>query len=128
MPNLRLAPLTLGILLVASCASTSLTRDLPTTTTAAPTTTLPPTTTIDIHSIQTAEQMQEYVALAAGFKQADSAFLLPDDLDPQAGGAPGYTRYVFRETSAGVVPTLVEGPIGDQVRCQDPDLPCSYVE
>jgi len=72
--------------------------------------------------------MQEYIAEATKFRQADSAYLLPDDLNPQAGGAPGYTRYVFRETSAGVVPTLVEGPIGEQVRCQDPDLPCSYVE
>ena len=27
-----------------------------------------------------------------------------------------------------MVPTLVEGPVGDQVRCQDPDLPCSYLE
>jgi plastocyanin len=52
--------------------------------------------------------------------------LLPDDLDPSAGGAPGYTRYVFRETSGGVVPTLLEGPLGPQTRCQDPELPCSY--
>ena len=78
--------------------------------------------------MRTAEQLQEYVAQAAGFKQADAAWSLPNDLDPQAGGAPGYTRYVFRETSAGVVPTLVEGPIGDQVRCQDFELPCSYLE
>ncbi len=27
-----------------------------------------------------------------------------------------------------MVPTLVEGPLGDQIRCQDPDLPCSYLE
>ncbi|MCP4794014.1 MAG: hypothetical protein GY882_11900 [Actinomycetia bacterium] len=78
--------------------------------------------------MRTAEQLQEYIAQAAGFKQADAAWSLPDDLDPQAGGAPGYTRYVFRETSGGVVPTLVEGPIGDQVRCQDTELPCSYLE
>ncbi|MED5583342.1 MAG: hypothetical protein VYD67_03065, partial [Actinomycetota bacterium] len=55
MPNLRLAPLTLGILLVASCASTSLTRDLPTTTTAAPTTTTAaPTTTTEAPTTTTA--------------------------------------------------------------------------
>jgi plastocyanin len=78
--------------------------------------------------VETAEQLQAYVAQAAGFKQADAAWRLPDDLDPQAGGAPGYTRYVFRETSDGVVLTQVEGPIGDQVRCQDTELPCSYLE
>ena len=66
------------------------------------------------------------MAEAASFTQAGAAWLLPDGIDPSAGGAPGVTRYVFRETSGGVVPTLVEGPIGRQVRCQDPDLPCSY--
>ena len=35
---------------------------------------------------------------------------------------------MFRENGVGVVPTLVEGPLDDTVRCQDPSLPCSYLE
>ena len=102
------------------------TTTTPTTTT--PTTTTPTTTTEgpDPDQVRDAATLQAYVAEAASFSQADAAWLLPGGIDPAAGGAPGMTRYVFRETSAGVVPTLVEGPIGRQVRCQDPDLPCSY--
>ncbi|MEE2768765.1 MAG: hypothetical protein VX833_06085 [Actinomycetota bacterium] len=66
------------------------------------------------------------MAEAATFEQAVADWLLPEGLEPSAGGAPGFTRYVFRQTSTGVVPTLVEGPIGVQVRCQEPGLPCSY--
>ena len=53
---------------------------------------------------------------------------VPPGLTFAAGGAPGYSRYVFREHSEGVVPTLVEGPLDDTVRCQDEALPCSYLE
>ncbi len=73
-----------------------------------------------------AENLRILIAEAAAFTQAEAALLLPIDLDPSAGGAPGYTRYVFRETSDGVVSTLVEGPLGPQTRCQEPELPCSY--
>ena len=73
-----------------------------------------------------AENLRILIAEAAAFTQAEAALLLPLNLDPSAGGAPGYTRYVFRETSDGVVSTLVEGPLGPQTRCQEPELPCSY--
>ena len=73
-----------------------------------------------------AENLRILIAEAAAFTQAEAALLLPLDLNPSAGGAPGYTRYVFRETSDGVVSTLVEGPLGPQTRCQEPELPCSY--
>ena len=86
------------------------------------------TTTIDPLTIENVKQLNEYIAEATSFDQSDSDWLLPGNLDPSAGGAPGFTRYVFRQTSAGVVPTLVEGPIGPQFRCQDEDLPCSYLE
>ena len=86
------------------------------------------TTTIDPLTIENVKQLNEYIAAATSFDQSDSDWLLPGNLDPSAGGAPGFTRYVFRQTSAGVVPTLVEGPIGPQFRCQDEDLPCSYLE
>ncbi len=125
--------LLLGAVLVAGCASTqgsvAPTTTAPTTTTA--TTTAAPTTAAPTTAVPTTAapvSYTHYVAEAAGFSQAEAAWLLPGELDPQAGGAPGYTRYVFRETSGGVVPTLVEGPLGDQIRCQDPDLPCSYLE
>ena len=78
--------------------------------------------------IENVEQLNEYIAEAASFNQSDSDWLIPGNLDPSAGGAPGFTRYVFRQTSAGVVPTLVEGPIGPQYRCQEESLPCSYLE
>ena len=98
----------------------------PTTTTTIPSTTVAPTTTVDPKFIFTTGQLNAYVAEAAAFEQTATDWLLPEDLEPSAGGAPGFTRYVFRQTSAGVVPTLVEGPLGAQVRCQDPNLPCSY--
>ena len=86
------------------------------------------TTTMDPMVIENVEQLNEYIAEAASFNQSDNDWLLPGNLDPSAGGAPGFTRYVFRQTSAGVVPTLVEGPIGPQFRCQEEPLPCSYLE
>ena len=100
---------------------------LPAPTTQAPTT-LAPTTTIDPAEARTIEQVNEYVAQAAAFDQAGADAQFPQGLTFAAGGAPGYSRYVFREHSEGVVPTLVEGPLDGTVRCQDEALPCSYLE
>jgi plastocyanin len=102
------------------------TTDAPSTT-AAPTT-LAPTTTIDPAEARTIEQVNEYVAQAAAFDQAGADAQFPAGLTFAAGGAPGYSRYVFREHAGGVVPTLVEGPLDGTVRCQDEALPCSYLE
>ena len=100
--------------------------------TSAPTTQAPtteaPTTTIDPAEARTIEQVNEYVAQAAAFDQAGADAQFPQGLTFAAGGAPGYSRYVFREHSEGVVPTLVEGPLDGTVRCQDEALPCSYLE
>jgi hypothetical protein len=93
-----------------------------------PPTTEPPPTTIDPEEARTAEQLNEYVAQAAAFDQAGADAQFPQGLRFAAGGAPGYSRYVFREHSEGVVPTLVEGPLDGTVRCQDEALPCSYLE
>ncbi|MBT3248327.1 MAG: hypothetical protein HN567_06640 [Actinobacteria bacterium] len=98
------------------------------TSTSAPATTAVPTTTVDTSAIKTTAQLEAYISQAASFSQSDAAWLLPGELDPKAGGAPGYTRYVFRETSAGVIPSLIEGPLGKQTRCDKPDLPCSYLD
>ena len=86
------------------------------------------TTTVDPAEARTAEQINDYIAEAAAFDQVGADSQFPQGLTFAAGGAPGYSRYVFRENSAGVLPTLVEGPIEDGVRCQDEALPCSYVE
>ncbi len=86
------------------------------------------TTAIDPDEARTIEQINAYVDEAAAFDQAAADAQFPDGLTFAAGGAPGYSRYVFRENSAGVVPTLVEGPLEATVRCQDVDLPCSYLE
>jgi hypothetical protein len=86
------------------------------------------TTTVDPAEARTIEQINAYIDEAAAFDQAAADAQFPEGLTFAAGGAPGYSRYVFRETSAGVVPTLVEGPLDDTVRCQTVELPCSYLE
>ncbi len=126
---------------IAACSSsddastaTETSDEAPTTVapTVAPTSQAPtteaPTTTIDPAEARTIEQVNEYVAQAAAFDQAGADAQFPQGLTFAAGGAPGYSRYVFREHSEGVVPTLVEGPINGTVRCQDEALPCSYLE
>ena len=86
------------------------------------------TTTIDPTEARTVEQINAYIDQAASFDQVAADAQFPAGLTFAAGGAPGYSRYVFRETSGGVVPTLVEGPLEQTVRCQDVELPCSYLE
>ena len=127
----------------SATATSSRTPATTSTSTVSPTTTSQPATTSTVEPAATststvapagtepdtgrrAENLRILIAEAAAFTQAEAALLLPLDLDPSAGGAPGYTRYVFRETSDGVVSTLVEGPLGPQTRCQEPELPCSY--
>lgn len=58
----------------------------------------------------------------------DASF--PDGVAPATAiGTYGFSRYVWSLGDGGaVLATLVEGPRGQQVRCQDPDLPCSYLE
>jgi plastocyanin len=43
-------------------------------------------------------------------------------------GMYGFSRFYYDEADGKVVPFLVEGPSGKQVRCQDERLPCSYLE
>ena len=102
--------------------------DAPPAATNAPSSTEEPTTTVDPAEARTIEQINNYIDEAAAFDQAAADAQFPEGLTFAAGGAPGYSRYVFRDTSAGVVPTLVEGPLETTVRCQDIELPCSYLE
>ena len=106
-------------LVVAACAGSDGSGDVDA---RAKTTT---STTIDVDTV---EKLNDYIAEAAAFDQVGADAQFPEGLEFAAGGAPGYTRYVFREHSEGVVPTLVEGPLGDQVRCLESALPCSMDE
>ena len=90
--------------------------------------TAPDSTALEATEVETAAQVNDYIAEAAAFDQPDADIQFPQGITFAAGGAPGYSRYVFREHSEGVVPTLVEGPIDGTVRCQDEALPCSYLE
>jgi hypothetical protein len=87
-----------------------------------------PDTTTAPDAARTAAQINEYVAEAAAFDQAGADAQFPEGLTFAAGGAPGYSRYVFRDNGTDVVPTLVEGPLSGTVRCQDEAAPCSYLE
>ena len=89
-----------------------------------------PETTLDPEEATTAAQINEYIAEAAAFDQVGADAQFPEGLTFAAGGAPGYSRYVFREHSDGVVPTLVEGPDRQDTRplSGGADLPCSYLE
>jgi hypothetical protein len=147
------APLIAGALVIAACSTGTDQASTPATEpssvaaspateppvsdarSAAPSPTAPPvtepietTTTIDPVEAQTIEQVNEYIAQAAAFDQAGADIQFPQGLTFQAGGAPGYSRYVFREHSEGVVPSLVEGPIVGAIRCQDEVRTCSRQE
>lgn len=140
------APLIAAALLVAACSAgadeaSPPAIDPPATALASTASSAPPPTpavtvteptetivTIDPDTAQTIEQVNEYIAQAAAFDQAGADVQFPQGLTFQAGGAPGYSRYVFREHSEGVVPSLVEGPIVGTVRCQDEVRTCSRQE
>ncbi len=127
-PTTEAAPATDVAPVVTDASVAAETTVAETTTISETTATAETTTTIDPDEARTIEQINAYVDQAAAFDQAAADAQFPDGLSFAAGGAPGYSRYVFRETSAGVVPTLVEGPLDATVRCQDVALPCSYLE
>ncbi len=78
--------------------------------------------------ILNSKRLGEYVDEAATIVPAESDAAEPSQLPASAGGASGYTRYVFREYEGQVLTSLVEGPQGRQRRCQDTTSPCSYEE
>lgn len=69
---------------------------------------------------------ERYVDAAADVPLAETDAAEPPVLPASAGGATGYSRYVFRDFEGRVLTSLVEGPLGRQVRCQEVELPCSY--
>ncbi len=70
----------------------------------------------------------QYQAEAAEFDQAAFDRSVPDEPPETATGVFGYSRYVFLDTGSEIVPTLVEGPRGRQIRCQDVERDCSRNE
>jgi hypothetical protein len=82
-----------------------------TTTTAAPPPTLP-----------------DYSEEADSFVDAENDAALPPIVPESAASAYGFSRYVYQETSTDIIPTLIEGPLGFQFRCQELEWECSYSE
>ena len=111
------AALTAGALILAACSGDDGT-DEASETDAAP----------SPEDIVSEDQLREYLDQADGIPLAESDAAVAPGTEPAVGGAPGYSRYVFRDGPDGVLPSLVEGPLGQQVRCQDVELPCSYEE
>lgn len=70
----------------------------------------------------------DHSAEAAAIVEASTDAALPDVTPDAPVGTYGFSRYVFTEAGGSVLPTLIEGPRGQQVRCQDEDLPCSYLD
>jgi hypothetical protein len=65
-------------------------------------------------------------APAAEPRRADRELPLEAPVGPI--GSLGFSRYVYAKEAGKIVPRLIEGPAGPQVRCQDEALPCSYLE
>jgi plastocyanin len=90
-----------------------------TTSTAVPTATAAPEAVVGVTRLDTENPAEA---------PDDSSF--PPGLEPATGvGSYGFSRYVWSIGDGGdILPTLVEGPQGQQFRCQAPELPCSYSE
>ncbi|MGI9604163.1 MAG: cupredoxin domain-containing protein [Acidimicrobiales bacterium] len=115
------------VLVAAACSSSGDDGEVATASTVAPTadqaeTDVAPTTTAAPVSVP------DYSAEAAGLPLADNDASLPAVSPEGAVGAYGFSRYVYNEQDGEVVPTLIEGPLGRQVRCQELDRECSYTE
>ncbi len=82
------------------------------------------TTTNAVSAVVLPDYADEIAALPTA---ADDRSLPP--LTPENPlGAYGFSRYVYQQQGEAIVPTLVEGPQGFQVRCQQLEQDCSYLE
>jgi plastocyanin len=72
--------------------------------------------------------LPDYAAEIAALPRAADDRSLPDITPDSPLGAYGYSRYVYQRQGDDIVPTLIEGPVGPQVRCQQLDQQCSYLE
>lgn len=72
--------------------------------------------------------LEDYEAVAATLEQPDFDRDLPPQPPESPIGAYGYSRYVYTQAGGEVVPSLIEGPLGYQTRCQEEAKDCSYQE
>ncbi|NNE73952.1 MAG: hypothetical protein HKN26_09825 [Acidimicrobiales bacterium] len=72
--------------------------------------------------------VEQYYQDAEAFQDAPNDASLPPFVPDSPAGVYGFSRYVFQNEDDGVVPTLIEGPRGQQVRCQEVEQLCSYLE
>ncbi len=72
--------------------------------------------------------LPDYAAQVAELPLSPNDRSLPDISPEDPVGAYGYSRYVYQRQGDQIVATLIEGPLGRQVRCQQLAQECSYVE
>ena len=112
-----LAALAVALVLVAACGGAS-GDDVETGATTSSTTTAP----------DADRPADETLELDRGPGAPSVANRVPARGPDAAIGRPGFTRYVYVESAGQTIPSLVEGPVGQQLRCQAPELPCSAQE
>ncbi|MDK1097761.1 MAG: hypothetical protein QGM47_10995, partial [Actinomycetota bacterium] len=72
--------------------------------------------------------LPDYAAQVAELPPPPNDRSLPDVSPDGPVGAYGFSRYVYQRQGDEIVATLIEGPLGHQVRCQQLAQECSYVE
>jgi plastocyanin len=72
--------------------------------------------------------LPDYAAQVADLPSPANDRSLPDVSPDDPVGAYGFSRYVYQRQGDAIVATLIEGPLGRQVRCQQLAQECSYVE
>ena len=72
--------------------------------------------------------LPDYAAQVADLPSPPNDRSLPDVSPEVPLGAYGFSRYVYQRQGDAIVATLIEGPLGHQVRCQQLAQECSYVE
>lgn len=112
-PMHRMLLVLVAALVAAACGETA-----PTETSPDPTTT---TTT-------TTEAPLPATATAVGLGESESDAAWPAGTPATPTGAVGFSRYVYARMGDDVLPFLLEGPAQRQVRCQEVDEPCSYLD
>ncbi|MGI9602233.1 MAG: cupredoxin domain-containing protein [Acidimicrobiales bacterium] len=114
-------------LLVAACSSGGDTEVATATSVPATTVSHQPVEPAPAPTIPT-PTLPDYADDIAALPSADDDRTFPDVAPDSPQGAYGFSRYVYQRAGDEIVPTLVEGPQGKQVRCQDLDRDCSYLE
>ena len=88
------------------------------------------TDTTEAPSSPTTASLPDYEIEALAYPDAPDDASFPTGMGDDATDVPigtyGFSRYVWAQGADGAYRSLVEGPRGPQVRCQDEELPCSY--